>query len=145
MRKRWAWVLLALTLAAGTAACGASRENLVPPSSPASVRSSAVASTVSARTAARSGRAAVSLPNYQPSKVVFEASGGVQLRTIDSVNKVTSFYMNALKSGGWRIVYASKSAANTNIAAMHGTAGLSITISRADPGSTSIIVARCVC
>lgn len=145
MRKRWAWVLLALTLAAGTAACGASRENLVPPSSPASVMSSAAASTVSARTAARSGRAARPLPNYQPSKVVFEAPGGVQLRTIDSVNKVTSFYMNALKSGGWRIVYASKSAANTNIAAMRRTSGLSITISRADPGGTSIIVAKCVC
>jgi hypothetical protein len=145
MRKRWAWVLLALTLAAGTAAWGASRENLVPSSSPASVMSSAAASTVSARTAARSGRAAVALPNYQPSKVVFEAPGGVQLRTIDSVNQVTSFYMNALKSGGWRIVYASKSAANTNIAAMHGTSGLSITISRADPGGTSIIVAKCVC
>jgi hypothetical protein len=144
MRKRWAWVLLALTLAAGTAACGASRENLVPPSSPASVMSSA-ASTISARTAARSGRAARPLPNYQPSKVVFEASGGVQLRTIDSVNKVTSFYMNALKSGGWRIVYASKSVANTNIAAMRGTSGLSITVSRADPDGTSIIVAKCVC
>jgi hypothetical protein len=144
MRKRWAWVLLALTLAAGTAACGASRENLVPPSSPASVMSSA-ASTISARTAARSGRAERPLPNYQPSKVVFEASGGVQLRTIDSVNKVTSFYMNALKSGGWRIVYASKSDPNTNIAAMRGTSGLSITISRDDPGGTSIIVAKCVC
>jgi hypothetical protein len=145
MRKRWAWVLLALTLAAGTAAFGAIRENLVPPSSPASVMSSAVASTVSDRTAARSGRAAVPLPNYQPSKVVFESSSGVQLRTIDSVNKVTSFYINALKSGGWRIVYSSKSAVNTNIAAMRGTTGLSITISRADPGGTSIMVAKCVC
>jgi hypothetical protein len=145
MRKRWAWVLLALTLAAGTAAYGAIRESLVPPSSAASVMSSAVASTVSDRTAARSGRAAVPLPNYLPSKVVFEASSGVQLITIDSVNKVTSFYMNALKSGGWRIVYASKSAANTNIAAMRGTTGLSISISRADPGGTSIKVAKCVC
>lgn len=145
MRKRWAWVLLALTLAAGTAACVASWENLIPPSSPASVMSSAVASTVSASTAARSGRTARPLPNYQPSKVVFEASGGVQLRTIDSVNKVTSFYMNALKRGGWRIVYASRSVASTNIAAMRGTSGLSITISRADPGGTSIIVAKCLC
>jgi hypothetical protein len=145
MRKRWAWVLLALTLAAGTAAYAAIRESLVPPSSAASVMSSAVASTVSDRTAARPGRAAVPLPNYQPSKVVFESSGGVQLGTIDSVNKVTSFYVNALKSGGWRIVYASKSAANTNIAAMRGTTGLSISISRADPGGTSIKVAKCVC
>jgi hypothetical protein len=145
MRKRWAWVLLALALAAGTAAYGASREYLVPHSSPASVMSSAVASTVSAHTAARSGRAARPLPNYQPSKVVFEASGGVQLRTIDSVNKVTGFYMNVLKSGGWRIVYASKSVADTNIAAMRGTSGLSITISRADPGGASIVVAKCLC
>jgi hypothetical protein len=61
------------------------------------------------------------------------------------VNKVTSFYMNVLKGGGWRIVYASRSVANTNIAAMRGTTGLSITISRADPGGTSIIVAKCVC
>jgi hypothetical protein len=145
MRKRWAWVPLALTLAAGTAAYAVSRENLAPPSSPASVTSSAAASTVSAHTAARSGRAATPLPNYQPSKVVFEAPGGVQLRTTDSVNKVTSFYMNALKSGGWRIVYASRSVADTNIAAMRGTSGLSITISRAGPGGTSIVVAKCLC
>jgi hypothetical protein len=145
MRGRWAWVLLALTLAAGMAACGASPGNLVPVSSPGSVTPSAAAGSVSARTAARSGRAAFPLPNYQPSKVVIETSGGLELNSIDSVSKVTSFYMNALKSRHWRIIYISKSAANTNIAAMRGTTGLSISISRAGPAGTSVIVTTCLC
>jgi hypothetical protein len=145
MGRRWVWVLLALTLAAGTAACGASRGNPVRASSPTPVAPSAAASTVAARTAALSGRTALPLPNYQPSKVVSETSGGVQLSSTDSVIKVASFYMNTLKSRGWRIVYSSKSAANTNIVAMRGTAGVGISIGHADPAGTSITVIKCDC
>jgi hypothetical protein len=134
MGKRWVWVLLALTLAAGTAACSSARGNSPVP-----------AHTAVALTAARSGRAAVSLPNYQPSKVISEASGRIQLSSIDSVSKVTSFYENALKSRGWRIVYNSKSAAETSIVAMHGTTGVGILISRADQAGTSIAVLQCQC
>jgi hypothetical protein len=145
MRRRWVWVMLALTLAAGTAACSSARGNApVPASSPTSVRPSA-ANTAVALTAARSGRAAVLLPDYQPSKVISEAAGRIQLSSIDSVSKVTSFYENAVKSRGWRIVYNSKSAAQTSIVAMHGTTGVGILISRAGQAGTSIAVIQCQC
>jgi hypothetical protein len=142
MGKRWVRALLALTLAAGTAACSASRGN---PSVPASSPTSAAASTVAARTAARSSRTALPLPNYQPSKVVSQTVGGVQLSSIDSVSKVTSFYEKVLKNGGWRIISSDKNATNTNLVAMRGTTGLGISISRADPAGTSIMVIKCQC
>lgn len=146
MGKRWVWVLLALTLAGGTAACSASRGSpSVSASSPTSATPSAAASTVAARTDARSSRTALPLPNYQPSKVISQSIGGVQLSSTDPVSKVASFYMNALKSRSWRIIYSSKSAANTNIVAMRGTTGLGISIGHADPAGTSIIVTKCQC
>lgn len=145
MGRRWVWVILALTLAAGTAACSSARENAPVPASPAtSVRPSA-ANTAVTLTAAGSGKAAVSLPNYQPSKVISEASGRIQLSSIDSVSKVSSFYENAVKSRGWRIVYNSKSAAQTSIVAMHGTIGVGILISRAEHAGTTIAVLECQC
>ena len=135
-------VILALTLAAGTAGCSASRGSpAVPVPSPISVTASAAA----ARTVARPGRVAGSLPNYQPSKVVSEATGRIQLSSIDSVSKVASFYENALKSRGWRIVSNSKSAAETSIVAMHGNTGVGILISRAHQAGTSIAVLQCQC
>jgi hypothetical protein len=147
MGRRWVWLLLALTLAAGTAACSAASRGTpsVPASSPVSVTPSAAASAVAARTGTLSGRVAVPLPNYQPSKVVSETAGGVQLSSIDSVSKVARFYENALKSRGWRITYSGKSAANTSIVAMRGITGVGISISRADPVGASIIVTKCQC
>jgi hypothetical protein len=146
MGRRWVWVLLALTLTAGTAACSASRGNpAVPASSPTSAAPSAAASTVADRTAARSSGTALPLPNYQPSKVVTETSGGVQLSSADPVSKVASFYENALKSRGWRIISADKNAVSTTMVAMRGTTGLGISISRGDPAGTAIIVTRCQC
>jgi len=97
MGKRWVWLLLAVTLAAVTAACSASRgSRSVPASSP----TSAAANTVAARTAAQSSITALPLPNYQPSKVVSQTVGGVQLSSTGSVSKVASFYENVLKSRG---------------------------------------------
>ena len=145
MGRRWVWVLLALALPTGTAACSAARGSPVPASSHTSVMPSAAASTVSARTAARTIKAAVPLPNYQPSKVVSKAAGSVQLSSTSSVSKVARFYENVLKSRGWRIVYSSKSAANTTIVAMHRATGVGISIGRADPIGTTIVVTRCQC
>ena len=101
--------------------------------SPTSATPSAAAtsSTAAARTAARPGTAAGSLPAYQPSKVVSEASGHTLLSTADSVSKVTRFYENALKDQGWRIVSTAKTAARATIVAMHGTRGAGILISSA--------------
>jgi hypothetical protein len=145
MGKRWVWMLLALTLAAGTAACSSARGNSpVPASAPTPVRPSAANAAV-VLTAARSGRTAVSLPNYQPSKVISEAAGRIQLSSAGSVSKVTSFYENALRSSGWRIVYDSKTAAQTSIVGMHGTTGVGILIGRAGQAGTSIAVVRCQC
>jgi hypothetical protein len=146
MDKHWAWMLLALALAGGTAACSASRGNpSAAASSPTSASPSAAASTVAARTAARSSRTALPVPNYQPSKVIMQTIGGVQLSSMDSVSKVASFYENALKSGKWRIISIDKNAASTTMVAMRGTTGVGISISRADPVGTSIVVTKCLC
>lgn len=142
MGRRWIWVLLALTLAAVTAACSADRGN---PSVRASYLTSAAASTVAARTAARSTKTDLPLPNYQPSKVVLQTVAGVQLSSTEPVSNVTRFYENVLKNRGWRIISSDKNAANTNLVAMRGTTGISITISRANPADTSIVVAKCIC
>jgi hypothetical protein len=145
MHKRWVWVPLALTLAAGATACSSAPGNSPVPASSRTSVTPAAANTAVALTAARSGSSAVSLPNYQPSKVISEAAGRIVLSSTDSVSKVTSFYENALKGRGWRIVYDSKSAAQTSMVAMHGTTGVGILIGRADRAGTSIAVLRCQC
>jgi len=142
MDKHWAWMLLVLALAGGTAACSASQGD---PSAPASSPPSASPNTVAARTGARSSKTALPIPNYQPSKVIMQTIGGVQLSSMDSVSKVASFYENALKSGKWRIISIDKNATSTNLVAMRGTLGVGISISRAGPVGTSIVVAKCQC
>jgi hypothetical protein len=142
------WAILALTLAAGAGACSASGGYLAPPAlsaTSATPSAAATLSTAAARTAARPGTAAGSLPAYQPSKVVSEASGHTLLSTADSVSKVTRFYENALKDQGWRIVSTAKTAARATIVAMHGTRGAGILISSAGPAGTSISVFLCAC
>lgn len=140
------WAILALALAAGVGACSTGGGNPAAPAlSPSSATPSAASSTAAARTVARAGTAAGSLPAYQPSKVVSETSGGTELSTADSVSKVTRFYENALKDGGWRVVSTAKTAAKTTIVAMRGRNGVGILISSAVPAGTSISVVLCAC
>jgi hypothetical protein len=146
MGKTWAWAILALTLAAGTAACSASGGNPATPAhSPSSATPSAAASTAAARTVARADSVVDSLPRYQPSKVIGEAAGHIQLTSTDPVSKVASFYKNVLKSRGWRILSAGKNAGSTDIVAMLGSTGVGISISHADPAGTAILVLQCDC
>jgi len=146
MGKTWAWVVLALTLAAGTAACGASGGNpAIPAHSPSSATPSAAAGTAAARTVARADSVVDSLPRYQPSKVISEAAGHIQLSSADPVSMVASFYQNMLKSRGWHILSAGKNAGSTDIVAMLGTTGVGISIGHADPAGTAILVLECDC
>src|SRR5215831_5359297 len=125
MGKTWVWMVLALTLAAGTAACGASGGNAATPAHyPSSAASSAAASTAAARTVAHADSVVDSLPRYQPSKVISEAAGHIQLTSTDPVGKVASFYRNTLKSRGWRILADGKNVGSTDITAMLGTTGV---------------------
>ena len=82
---------------------------------------------------------------YQSSKVISEAAGHIELDSTDPVSKVASFYKNALKSRGWRILSAGKNAGSTDIVAMLGTTGVGISISHADPAGTAILVLECDC
>ena len=82
----------------------------------------------------RAGRHGRRLTAAQPAiEVVSETSGGTELSTADSVSKVTRFYENALKDGGWRVVSTAKTAAKTTIVAMRGRNGVGILISSAVP------------
>jgi hypothetical protein len=112
----------------------------------------AAASPASASTAAASLASVVringisgSLPVYEPSKVVGKANGFIRLRSADPMSEVISFYDQALKSGRWRIITASKTAARASIVAMHGNTGAGITISSTGPAGTSISVLLCQC
>jgi hypothetical protein len=145
MGKTWVWMALALTLAAGTAACGASGGNpAIPAHSPSSAKSSA-ASTAAAGTVSHADSVVDSLPRYQPTKVISEAAGHIQLTSTDPVGKVASFYRKTLKSRGWRILADGKNAGSTDITAMLGTTGVGISISHADPAGTAILVLQCDC
>lgn len=80
------------------------------------------------------------MPDYEPSKVVSQAGGHTQLSSADSVSKVTAFYEEALKSGGWSIISAAKTSTSTNIVAKRGSQGVTVAISYAGPAGTSISV-----
>ena len=135
--KGWAWAIIALSLAAGAGACGSGGGSAV---------TSAVSATPAASVApvAHSGKTSGSLPAYEPSKVVSKSGGFTRLSSADPVSKVSSFYRKALKSGGWRVISAAQTAARTSIVAMHGTTGVSISISSSGP-ATSISVFQCTC
>jgi hypothetical protein len=75
------------------------------------------------------------LPRYQPSSVVSDTPGSLQLTSPDSVQKVTAFYDNALAQGGWSIVSSSKTAYSTSITAKRGSTGTSLSISSTGSGT----------
>ena len=75
-----------------------------------------------------------SLPRYQPSTVVSDSGGSLQLTSPDPVAKVTAFYDEALAQG-WTIISSSKSGFNTSITAKKGNVGTSLSISTTGSGS----------
>jgi hypothetical protein len=72
--------------------------------------------------------------------VVSDAGGHIQLSSPDPVSKVTDFYDNALKSGGWSVTSSTKSGYNTTIVAKRDGQGATISISAAGASGTSISV-----
>jgi hypothetical protein len=72
--------------------------------------------------------------------MVSDAGGHIQLSSPDPVSKVTDFYDNALKSGGWSVTSSTKSGYNTTIIAKRGGQGATISISAAGSSGTSISV-----
>ena len=75
------------------------------------------------------------LPKYEPSSVVSDTPGSLQLTSPDSVQKVTAFYDKALTQGGWNIVSSSKTAYSTNITARRGSTGTTLSISVTGSGT----------
>jgi hypothetical protein len=75
------------------------------------------------------------LPQYQPSSVVSQATGSLQLTSPSSVQQVTAFYDNAIARGGWTIVSNSKTAYSTNITATRGHVGTTLSVSSTGSGT----------
>jgi hypothetical protein len=75
------------------------------------------------------------LPKYEPSSVVSDSPGSLQLTSPDSVKKVTVFYDNLLTKGGWKIVSSSKTAYSTNITATKGSTGTTLSVSVSGSGT----------
>jgi hypothetical protein len=141
MRRTWMSAILAIALAAGAGACSSSGGNPAAPATSAASSSAAPSSAAApASTAASPSTAPGALPNYEPSKVVSDVGGHTQLSSPDSVSKVTAFYDEAIKSGGWSITSSAKTSASTNIVATRDGHGVTIAISSAGPAGTSISV-----
>ena len=141
MRRTWMHAILAIALAAGVGACSSSGGNSSAPATSATSAASSFAAPSSASapasTAASPSTASGALPNYEPSKVVSQAGGHTQLFSSDSVSKVTAFYDEALKSGGWS---TAKTSASTTIVAKRDGYGVTVAIRSAGPAGTSISI-----
>ena len=62
------------------------------------------------------------------------------LRTPDSVAKVSAFYEHELAAAGWQTVSRNAVGASTNLVVRKGSAGASISITKAGPAETSISI-----
>jgi len=72
--------------------------------------------------------------------VVSEVGGHSQLSSPDSVSKVTAFYDEVLKSGGWSITSSAKTSTSTTIVANRDGHGVTVAISSVGPAGTSISI-----
>jgi hypothetical protein len=141
--------------ASGTSGNGSSATTAPPaPSAPSTAAPSTPAPSTAAppttapapaapSTAAPSGSSSSgsdSIPNYQPSTVVSQASGHVQLTSPDSVDKVGSFYSDALSHGGWTVTSHSQSAYSANFVAKRGNQGATVAVTPAGASGTSISI-----
>jgi hypothetical protein len=75
---------------------------------------------------------------YQPSSVIRQAPGHLQLSSPDSVTKISAFYDSAL--AGWTIVSSKKNPFSTNVTARRGNQGVTVSINTAGPAGTMISV-----
>jgi len=134
-------VILAVGLAGGLGACSSSGGSSAAPAAAAASSSAAPSDASSpASPASSSSTDSGALPKYEPSTVISDAGGHIQLSSPDPVSKVTDFYDNALKTGGWSVTSSTKSGYNTTIVAKRDGQGATISISAAGASGTSISV-----
>jgi hypothetical protein len=69
------------------------------------------------------------VPNYQPSSVVSLAPGSTTLRSSDSVEKVTAFYLNVIHTGRWHTVSRIVTGESASLTIKKSHQGASISIS----------------
>jgi len=124
-------LLVVTVLAVGlVAGCGSGKTTPTSTATSPSVTSPTASTSPSASSA--------TLPRYQPSSLVSEATGSLQLTSTDSVQKVTAFYDSALAQGGWNIISSSKTAYSTNITARKANTGTTLSISTVGSGGAYI-------
>ena len=128
--------LLAMLLVAGCGGNKTTSTGTTPSSSSVSTTpSSAQASSNSSSLGSSPATSSNTLPKYEPSTVVSDAPGSLQLTSTDSIQKVTAFYDDALAKGGWSIISNSKTAYSTNITAKKGSTGTTLSISTTGSGT----------
>jgi hypothetical protein len=157
MRKLWLGALtipsLAIVMSACSANNGASPATTAAPTTSAAAKSTATTSapptTAPAAPAAPASTPAPApssatnsgtVPNYQPSSVVGEATGHTQLSSPDGVAKVTAFYEGVLRQNGWSLSSSNKTATSANLIAHRSGQGATVAISTAGPSGTSISI-----
>ena len=115
-------ILLILLVTCGIAGCSSSSSTTAP----------AATTTAPAATAASSD----TIPEYKPSTVLSNVSGTTVLKSPDPVDKVTAFYENALKSGGWQWHTTAQSSYSSHFEAAKDSAHAVIQISSAGQGAS---------
>lgn len=154
MTARMITISLLLAAAIATAGCaGASQAGSAtapsnPPSSapPASTPPAAPSSSGTTAPAAAASKpssqpaAASGIALYHPSTIVSNTAGSTVLRTPDSVAQVSAFYEHDLAAAGWQTVSLNAVGASTNLVVRKGSAGASISITKAGPAETSIAI-----
>jgi hypothetical protein len=149
-------VTLALAIGVGAAACGstgsgsgadrAAAPSAPSPTTPATVPTPKPEPTVPSPTPPPSQPQQPSQPSsgtvpaYQPSTVVSQNAGHTQLKSADSVAKVTSFYDSFFGHNGWTIVSSNKTAYSANVVAKRSGQGATIAIASAGPAGTSVSI-----
>jgi hypothetical protein len=130
-------ILLILLVTCGIAGCSSSSSTTAPAATttaPAATTTAPAATTTApAATAAASSD---TIPEYKPSTVLSNVSGTTVLKSPDPVDKVTAFYENALKSGGWQWHTTAQSSYSTHFEAAKDSAHAVIQISSAGQGAS---------
>ena len=138
MNVRWHWaaVPLILLLSMWTAGCSSGSSSSSPTSAPATTAAATRTPAAATTTAASSD----AVPEYKPSTVTSSEHAGGASKTMltspDSAEKITAFYQNALRSGGWQVEKTTKSGDTVEYKAIKGTVAVKIEIGSAGGGAS---------
>jgi hypothetical protein len=117
-----AMTVAALAAALGVTACGGSTV-------PGQAASPAAQATPTA------GESLQGIPLYQPSHVVSKTDNSATLKSPDSVEKVTAYYLDMVGRGGWTTVHKSITPSSGHWTIKKSGHGATITVSRSGSGS----------